>query len=105
VLLVLRREFFGQPLPNRSGFDMLTSFFSIAYSDIIPQLFDDDRESSWGPDKENALQRVYRVVSPFFAFLALASLTLQAIRTTSTPPNTVRITSGFTLFSSNKMKY
>jgi hypothetical protein len=65
--------------------------------DIIPQLFDEDRESSWGPEKETEIQRAYRIVSPLFALLALASLTLQAIRTTDTPASTVRITSVSTL--------
>jgi len=59
--------------------------------DTIPQLFEEDREDGYGPQKQNALQRIYRFFEPLFALLALASLVLQAIRTTTTPDSMVRL--------------
>lgn len=58
----------------------------------MPQLFDEDKDGRWDAEKENALQKIYRFVEPFFALLALASLALQAIRTTRTPDRIVKLT-------------
>jgi hypothetical protein len=63
--------------------------------DVIPVF--EDKDGEWGvPDREQngtgVLQRWYNVVEPLFALLALASLTLQAIKSTRTPNNVIHIT-------------